>query len=179
MAEITSSTKIAGVKFVALRAFADERGFFMETFRKEWFPERSWDIVQTNRNFSKAGVLRGLHYHHHQVDYWCVMAGTMRVGLADLRPSSTTFKATETIEIGDDNPVGIFIPVGVAHGFLSLTDSVLAYLVDNYYNGADELGVAWNDPALGVNWGVENPIISERDLLNPRLAEIAPEQMPK
>ncbi|MCB0143185.1 MAG: dTDP-4-dehydrorhamnose 3,5-epimerase family protein, partial [Caldilineaceae bacterium] len=88
MAEITNSTKIVGVKFVALRAFTDERGFFMETFRKEWFPERSWDIVQTNRNFSKAGVLRGLHYHHHQVDYWCVMAGTMRVGLADLRPSS-------------------------------------------------------------------------------------------
>ncbi|MCB0141282.1 MAG: dTDP-4-dehydrorhamnose 3,5-epimerase family protein, partial [Caldilineaceae bacterium] len=99
--------------------------------------------------------------------------------LADLRPSSSTFKATETIEIGDDNPVGIFIPVGVAHGFLSLTDSVLAYLVDNYYNGADELGVAWNDPALGLNWGMENPIISERDQLNPRLAEIAPEKMPK
>ncbi|MEZ4711124.1 MAG: dTDP-4-dehydrorhamnose 3,5-epimerase [Caldilineaceae bacterium] len=179
MAEIIDSSKIAGVKCVTLRAFTAERGLFMETFRKEWFPERNWDIVQTNRNFSKTGVLRGLHYHHHQVDYWCVASGMLRVGLADLRPSSATFKASETIEIGDDNPVGIFIPVGVAHGFLSLTDSVLTYVVDNYYNGADELGVAWNDPALAINWGIANPLISERDRLNPRLAEIAPEKMPK
>lgn len=179
MATITNSSHIVGVKFVALRAFEDERGLFMETFRKEWFPERSWEIVQSNRNFSKAGVLRGLHYHHHQVDYWCVVSGMVRVGLADLRPSSASFKQSETIEIGDDNPVGVFIPIGVAHGFLSLTDSVLTYLVDNYYSGADELGVAWNDPTLAIDWGMADPLVSERDRLNPRLAEIAPEKMPK
>ena len=106
--------------------------------------------MQTNRNFSKAGVLRGLHYHHHQVDYWCVVQGMVRVGLADLRPSSPTFQASETVEIGDNNPMGIFHPRWRSPRLSSLTDSVLTYLVDNYYNGADELGVAWNDPVLGV-----------------------------
>lgn len=178
MAEITQSNKIRDVKFVQLRAFEDERGYFMETFRKEWFPEREWGKVQTNRNFSKAGVLRGLHYHHQQVDYWCVMSGTLRVGLADIRPDSPTFGASETIDIGDENQVGIFIPIGVAHGFLSLTDSSLAYLVDNYYSGSDEMGVAWNDPQLSVPWGVDAPLLSERDSQNPFLADIAADDMP-
>lgn len=179
MTEIISSSVIAGVKFAKLRAFTDERGFFMETFRKAWFPERTWEIVQTNRNFSKAGVLRGLHYHHKQVDYWCVMQGTIRVALADLRPSSPTFRASETLEIGDNNHTGIFIPVGVAHGFLSLTDSTLTYVVDNYYSGDDELGVAWDDPELKIAWGIDAPILSERDRQNPRLADIPPHQLPK
>ncbi|MEM7131964.1 MAG: dTDP-4-dehydrorhamnose 3,5-epimerase [Chloroflexota bacterium] len=179
MPEINSSKQIQDVQFVNLRTFEDDRGYFVETFRKEWFPQRSWERVQTNRNFSKAGVLRGLHYHHQQVDYWCVMSGTMRVGLADLRPWSPTFKASEVIEIGEQNQVGIFIPVGVAHGFYSVTDSILAYLVDNYYDGSDELGVAWNDSDLVVPWGVQQPILSERDSQNPTLQNIPPEKMPQ
>lgn len=179
MTEIISSTKIQDVKFVKLRTFADERGYFMETFRKEWFPERQWDRVQTNRNFSKAGVLRGLHYHHQQVDYWYVPSGMLRVGLADIRPGSPSFGKSETIDIGDENPVGVFIPVGVAHGFLSLTDSTLTYLVDNYYSGSDELGVAWNDPQLAVPWSVESPpMLSDRDDMNPTLKNIKAEDMP-
>ena len=166
MADIIESSVVQGVKFVNLRAFADERGLFIETFRKSWFPERTWDVVQMNRNFSKAGVLRGLHYHHKQVDYWCVMQGELRVGLADLRPSSPTYKASQTIEIGDDNHTGVFIPIGVAHGFLSLTDSILTYVVDNYYDGGDELAVAWNDPELAVAWGVDSPLLSPRDQEN-------------
>ena len=178
MSNILKSTQIEDVKFVELRKFEDDRGYFVETFRKEWFPERTWETVQTNRNFSKAGVLRGLHYHHQQVDYWCVMSGTMRVGLADLRPWSPTFKVSEVIEIGDQNQMGIFIPIGVAHGFYSVTDSILAYLVDNYYNGSDELGVAWNDPELAVPWGIDQPILSGRDGENPHLADIDPANMP-
>lgn len=178
MTQIIQSSSIEGVKFAQLRSFEDERGFFMETFRKEWFPERSWETIQTNRNFSRAGVLRGLHYHHKQVDYWCVMNGTLRVGLADLRPGSPTFGQSETVEIGDDNPVGIFIPIGVAHGFLSLTDSTLTYVVDNYYDGADEMGVAWNDPILNVDWGTDSPLLSERDSKNPLLSDIPEDKMP-
>jgi dTDP-4-dehydrorhamnose 3,5-epimerase len=178
MTEIIRSARIDGVQFVKLKIFEDDRGFFIETFRKEWFPERSWDIVQTNRNFSNAGVLRGLHYHHNQVDYWCVMQGMVRVGLADLRPSSPTYRAAETLEIGDHNQMGVFIPVGVAHGFLSLTDSTLTYLVDNYYNGADEFGVAWNDPELAVAWNVTDPILSARDRQNPQLANIPAQHLP-
>lgn len=179
MAEIIASKKIIGVKFAKLTLFKDERGQFAETFRSQWFPERCWQTIQTNCSQSKAGVLRGLHYHHRQVDYWYVPRGRIRVALADLRPTSSTYKATETVEIGEDNPVGIFIPIGVAHGFVALTDATLTYLVDNYYDGSDENGVAWNDPALNVDWGVTSPILSQRDQRNPRLADIPAENLPQ
>lgn len=172
MPEIISSSKIVGVKFVKLQPFGDERGRFMETFRTEWFPERSWGIIQTNRSDSAKDVLRGLHYHRKQVDYWTVIRGTIRVGLADVRKDSDTYKAVEAINIGDDNLMGVFIPIGIAHGFLGLTDATLMYIVDNYYDGGDEFGVAWNDPDLAIDWGVDNPILSGRDQKNPYLKEI-------
>lgn len=178
MTEIILSDKIEGVKFTQVHAFGDDRGRFMETFRKEWFPERAWDIVQANRSDSQAGVLRGLHYHLHQVDYWFVVRGTVRVGMADLRRGSPTFGASQTIEIGDNNLMGVFIPIGVAHGFYTVTDATLSYLVDNYYDGDDEFGVAWDDPTLAVDWAVHEPILSGRDLANPTLANIPAEQMP-
>jgi dTDP-4-dehydrorhamnose 3,5-epimerase len=179
MAEIIESSKIVGVKFAILKAFADERGRFLETFRKEWFTERSWEKFQANRSDSRAGVLRGLHYHILQVDYWYCPSGRVRVALADLRPSSPTYMAVETVEIGDDNQMGIFIPVGVAHGFVALSEATLTYIVDNYYTGGDELGVAWDDPDLAIDWGVEAPILSGRDQANPRLSEIPVEKLPK
>jgi dTDP-4-dehydrorhamnose 3,5-epimerase len=172
MAEITESSHIRGVRIVHLKALGDERGRFLETFRKDWFPERTWEIVQTNRSDSRAGVLRGLHYHFRQVDYWYVPRGRVRVGLADLRKNSPTFGAGEVLEIGDHNECGVFIPSGVAHGFYALTDATLTYLVDNYYDGSDEFGVAWDDPTLAVPWGVTDPILSGRDRANPRLEEI-------
>lgn len=167
------------MKFAFLKAYTDDRGRFLETFRRAWFPERTWDIVQTNRSDSRAGVLRGLHYHHRQVDYWYVPRGRIRVGLADIRVGSPTFGAVETLEIGDGNDVGVFIPCGVAHGFLALEAATLTYLVDQYYNADDELGVLWNDPELAVPWGVDHAILSPRDLDNPRLADIPTAQMPQ
>jgi dTDP-4-dehydrorhamnose 3,5-epimerase len=178
MAEIINSSTIAGVKFVRLAALGDERGRFLETFRKSWFSERSWEIVQTNRSDSKAGVLRGLHYHFHQVDYWYVANGRIRVGLADLRSSSPTYKASEVIEIGEEQQIGVYIPTGVAHGFLALTDATLTYMVDNYYNGGDEFGVAWDDPELAVPWGAVAPILSARDQRNPQLRDIPASHLP-
>lgn len=179
MPEIQESKTIAGVFVAHLRPFADERGRFLESFRKEWFPQRRWDVVQTNRSDSKAGVLRGLHYHHQQVDYWYVVNGRIRAGMVDLRPSSPTYRATQTMEMGDGIDIGLFIPIGVAHGFVSLTDATLIYLVDNYYNGADELGVMWNDPDVGLDWGVTSPVLSGRDMANPLLRDIAPANLPK
>jgi dTDP-4-dehydrorhamnose 3,5-epimerase len=179
MTQIIPSDRITGVTFVQLKIWEDARGRFMETFRKDWFPERSWEIVQSNRSDSKAGVLRGLHYHFHQVDYWHVPHGRIRVGLADLRPSSPTYGASQVLEIGDHNQVGVFIPVGVAHGFLTLTEATVTYLVDQYYNGSDEFGVAWNDPALAVAWGVVEPILSGRDQQNPLLRDIDPAKLPR
>lgn len=179
MPDIQDSNVINGVQLVTLEAFGDERGRFMETFRKEWFPQRSWEIVQTNRSISQAGVLRGLHYHFHQVDYWFVAAGKIRAALCDLRTGSPTQGAAQTIEMGEENQVGLFIPVGVAHGFVTLTDVTLIYIVDNYYTGSDEYGVAWNDPNIAVPWGVESPLISSRDAANPFLKDIPSNQLPR
>ena len=179
MSLIQESQLISGVYIVQLQEFSDERGRFMETFRKEWFPQRNWEVIQTNRSDSKAGVLRGLHYHHEQVDYWYVQRGQIRAGLVDLRPSSPTHRHTQLIDMGDDNQIGLFIPIGVAHGFLALTDAIHTYVVDNYYNGRDENGVAWNDPDIGLDWGVTDPLISPRDTQNPRLYHIPIDDLPK
>jgi dTDP-4-dehydrorhamnose 3,5-epimerase len=180
MPNIEESTQINGVLVAQLRPFADDRGRFVETFRSEWFPQRSWNIIQSNRSDSKAGVLRGLHYHHHQVDYWYVSRGMVRVGLVDLRPFSPTYLQTQTLEMGELNEIGLFIPIGVAHGFLALTDATLTYVVDNYYDGGkDEHGVAWNDPDLALDWGVTVPLLSGRDAANPFLKDIPPEKRPR
>lgn len=178
MAEIIESGAIPGVKIVRLRSFRDSRGQFMETFRKEWFPERSWDVFQTNRSDSVAGVLRGLHFHFHQVDYWHVSRGEIRVALADVRRSSPSFGAAQTIDLTAQDPTGLFIPVGVAHGFYAKTDATLTYIVDNYYDGDDELGIAWNDPDLAVDWRAVEPIMSDRDRENPLLADIPKHRLP-
>jgi dTDP-4-dehydrorhamnose 3,5-epimerase len=179
MPQIQESTLIQDVQIVTLQPFIDERGRFMEVFRREWFPQRSWEILQSNRSDSKAGVLRGLHYHFHQVDYWYVVNGKIRAGLADIRPDSPTYGATQVIEMGEEDQLGIFIPAGVAHGFVTLTDATLTYIVDKYYDGADEHGVAWNDPDLALPWGVETPTVSPRDAANLFLKDIPADKLPK
>jgi dTDP-4-dehydrorhamnose 3,5-epimerase len=163
---------IDGVFGVALKFHGDERGRFAETFRSEWFDWVDWRRIQSNRSDSKAGVLRGLHYHFRQVDYWYVSAGSIRAGLCDLRPSSPTYLCSTTVDMGEVNPIGLFIPMGVAHGFYALSDCTLTYFVNNFYDSTDELGVAWNDPQCSVNWGVEQPILSSRDQSNPLLRDI-------
>ncbi len=178
-APIQPLSEIDGVFIATLKAYGDDRGRFMETFRKEWFPQVSWDKMQSNRSDSKAGVLRGLHYHFKQVDYWYAVNGTIRAGLVDLRPSSSTYLQSATLDMGDDNPVGLFIPVGVAHGFSALTDCTLTYIVNNYYDGGDEFGIAYNDPQIGIDWGVDEPYLSDRDINNPLIENIPSEHMPK
>jgi dTDP-4-dehydrorhamnose 3,5-epimerase len=177
MAQIVESDVIPGVKFAKLRVWVDDRGRFLETFRTEWFPERSWDTIQTNCSYSHANVLRGLHYHRQQVDYWFVPSGLVRIALVDVRRSSRTWGASQVLQIGDGNPLGVFVPTGIAHGFLALTDAILSYVVDNYYDGNDEFGVAWDDPDLALDWGVADPILSPRDRQNPLLKEIPAHQM--
>ncbi len=174
MTTITESTLISGVYIAQLRAFGDDRGTFRETFRREWFPQRSWDTFQTNCSHSQKGVLRGLHYHFKQVDYWYCPRGLIRAALFDMRPDSPTYMATQTLDMGEKQDNGLFIPIGVAHGFATLEDATLMYIVDNYYNGGDEFGVAWNDPTLGIDWGLDSPIVSGRDQQN-RLYENIPQ----
>ena len=174
------SDRIGGVYTLDLKSIGDSRGSFAETFRTEWFPQRDWTRVQCNRSESTAGVLRGLHFHRRQADYWHCVAGRLRVGLYDLRAGSATRGAGDVVELAGDRPQGLLIPPGVAHGYLALTEITLIYIVDQYYDGgADEFGVAWDDPALGLDWACETPpVVSARDAGNPRLSDIADESLP-
>jgi dTDP-4-dehydrorhamnose 3,5-epimerase len=179
VATIEESERINGVMVVTLKPLGDDRGRFVETFRKEWFPQRDWGRLQGNASYSSEGVLRGLHYHHRQVDYWYLVSGRIRVGLHDLRTASPTRGNSQMLELDSASPQGLYIPVGVAHGFLSLTEIVLTYLVDNYYDGTDEHGVAWNDPDVGLDWGVTAPEMSARDAANRLLRDIPAEALPR
>lgn len=182
MPSITPSDVIAGVSVVEPEIFGDERGVFIETYRREWFPQGR-EMIQGNRADRQAGCVVGLHYHLHQADYWYVPYGAARVVLHDLRSGSPTDGATQVIDLGrradgSHDHRGVFIPPGVAHGFAALTDMTITYLVDNYYNAADELGVAWDDPAVGADWGVPEAVLSKRDQTNPRRGDIDPGRQP-
>jgi dTDP-4-dehydrorhamnose 3,5-epimerase len=172
MPQIEQSDTIAGVVVVTPDVHGDNRGKFVETFRKEWLPGAA-EMVQGNRADRKEGALVGLHYHLHQADYWYVPYGRAMVVLHDLRASSKTDKATLVLEIGEHDHRGVYIPPGVAHGFYALTDMTITYLVDHYYNPDDELGVAWDDPDLGVTWPRSDPELSGRDGSNPKRSEIS------
>jgi dTDP-4-dehydrorhamnose 3,5-epimerase len=183
MAEVTPSEKIDGVYVVRPKVFGDDRGYFVETYRREWIPGGR-EMIQANRGNRIAGCLVGLHYHLHQADYWYVPFGHARVVLHDLRQGSPTDGATQMLDLGEvdggeNEHLCVYIPPGVANGFSSLTDMAITYLVDGYYNPADELGVAWDDPDIAADWGIDgDPIISERDGSNPRRSEIEPMWQP-
>ena len=171
MPTIVPSELIADVVLVEPDVHGDDRGRFVETYRRQWLP-LGREMVQANRSEKAAGAVVGLHYHLHQADYWYVLRGRARVVLHDLREGSPTDGTTEVLDLDGDEDRGLFIPPGVAHGFASLTDVLLWYLVDGYYNPADELGLAWDDPDLGIDWGMADPVLSARDRANPRRSDI-------
>ena len=178
MPNIVLSEEIAQVVMVEPDVHGDERGRFVETYRREWLP-LGREMVQANRSEKQAGAVVGLHYHLHQADYWYVLRGTARVVLHDLRLGSPTEGATSVLDLSGERDRGLFIPPGVAHGFASLTDVLLWYLVDGYYNPADELGLAWDDPEVGADWGVTGPVLSDRDRANPTKGALPPELRPR
>jgi dTDP-4-dehydrorhamnose 3,5-epimerase len=183
MTTVRESDDIAGVILVEPDIHGDARGLFVETFRHEWIPSAR-EMIQMNRADRAAGCIVGLHYHRFQADYWYVPFGRARVVLHDLRVGSPTERATLCIDRGaradgTHDHGGVYIPPGVAHGFASLTDMTITYLVDGYYNPDDELGVAWDDPEIAADWGLTDPpTMSDRDRANPRRADIATEMRP-
>jgi dTDP-4-dehydrorhamnose 3,5-epimerase len=162
---VTDDLGIDGVIHNRLQAHGDARGRFTEIFRARAFPDT---LVQANHSISQAGVLRGLHYHHNQADLWYVVSGRAQVALADLR-DGTENPRTATVVLDGDVPANLYIPPGVAHGFLALTDLDLIYWVTQEYDGSDEYGVAWDDETLAIPWENRAPILSERDAGNPKL----------
>lgn len=130
-------------------------------------------MLQSNLSVSHAGVLRGIHFHRSQTDYWVFLEGRAFVALLDLRTGSPTERVLQTVTIdAAEGRRGILIPPGVAHGFLALTDAWLQYMVDAYYTGDDEHGFAWDDPEAAVPWPIDGPVLSERDAGAPRLADV-------
>lgn len=180
---------LPGVRYGALERIEDRRGSFRELWRTSSFgaiepthagaPDRHPTFVQANLSTSAAGVLRGLHHHRRQLDDWIVISGRAFVALVDVRPvleGRSPSPTVETRELAEDD--WVVIPAGVAHGFLALEPLRLMYLVTNEYDGSDELGFAWDDPAVGVPWPAVpaspdgRPILSDRDRSNPPLAEL-------
>jgi dTDP-4-dehydrorhamnose 3,5-epimerase len=146
------------IQVFPLRRFEDERGWFMELHRESRGPA---PMVQTNLSFSQKGVIRGLHYHERgQSDLFVCLKGTARVVALD-RDSGEVF----TLDIGDDNPVAVFVPGRLAHGFEALTDVQFCYHVTQEYDAADpdEHEVPWDDPRVIDVWETRTPILSERD----------------
>lgn len=183
-------SRLPGVRFGAIARHGDSRGAFRELWRASSFPTlESTDtgapagsetrFVQANLSTSARGVLRGLHYHRRQLDYWIVAGGRAFVALVDVRPLSTEVSGRPLVEtrelVADD---WVVIPTGVAHGFLALDNLELMYLVTNEYDGSDELGFAWDDPSAAVPWppvaGTPDgrPILSDRDRSNPSLVDL-------
>ena len=168
----TQPLSIDGVGVVDLTAHRDARGAMTELYRREWF-HGGQEMVQANLSDSQAGVLRGVHFHRRQTDYWVLLEGVAFVGMFDLRRGSPSERQVEHVRFDAAEGLnGLLIPPGVAHGFFAETAIRLLYLVDLHFDGSDEHGVDWSDPDLGIPWPSASAIVSDRDRSNPSLAEV-------
>jgi dTDP-4-dehydrorhamnose 3,5-epimerase len=174
----TISTRLSGPILIEPSTHADERGFFLETFRVDAYRRIGIDVefVQENHSRSIRGTIRALHL---QVDpgqpkLVRVARGAVFDVVVDVRRSSATFGQWESFDLDDGLNRQLFVPVGFAHGFCAVTDEAdVVYKVGSYYDPAAERGIAWDDPDIGISWPVDEPIVSERDRRNASFAEIA------
>jgi dTDP-4-dehydrorhamnose 3,5-epimerase len=165
-----------GLVLVTPRVFRDERGFFLETFRRDAFDAAGITVpfVQDNHSRSRAGTIRGLHFQRTPGQAKLVRCTVGRIWdvAVDIRPGSPTLGRWMGVELDAERHQMLYIPVGFAHGFAVLSDwAEVQYKCSAFYDGATEAGIAWDDPAIGVDWRVHSPVLSERDRGNPTLAE--------
>ena len=171
-------TKLDGVVIVEPKVFSDHRGFFMESYSKKVFEESGlfYDFVQDNHSSSTVkGTLRGIHFQRGDKAQAklvrCARGAVLDVAV-DLCPTSPTYKQWVAVELSEENKRQLLIPRGFGHGFVTLTDHVESlYKADNYYAPEADGGIRWNDPELGVDWGVENPVLSQKDENAPLLKD--------
>jgi dTDP-4-dehydrorhamnose 3,5-epimerase len=175
MAEI-KQTSLPGVLEIFPRVFPDSRGYFFESFRQDWLDKlgvhESW--VQDNQSFSQKGTVRGLHFQrgaHAQAKLVRVIAGKVLDVAVDLRKGSPSFGQVYSTILDTEKNNLLYIPAGFGHGFSVLEDAVFVYKCSNYYHKDSEGGVLWSDPALGIDWQVAEPIVSEKDQILSSLAE--------
>lgn len=177
-------TRLDGPILIAPKVLGDERGFFVETYRRSVFAELGIpeEMVQDNHSRSRHGIVRGMHYQVGQGAAKLVRAGRGAIYdvLVDARPDSPTFGQWEGFELTEDNMHMLYAPIGFAHGFCVLSDVAdVMYKQSNYYADETERGIAYNDPEVGIEWPLpmEELIPSQRDATAPRLSEIA-DQLP-
>lgn len=177
-------TSLPGVWELRPKIIRDGRGFFTETYHRAYFAQLGItdSFVQDNHSSSRKGTLRGLHYqlNHPQAKQCRVIEGEALDVAVDIRLGSPHFGKWAKVILSANAQNQVYIPAGFAHGFLALTDTVqFVYKCSDYYDRADERGILWNDPDLQINWGIDHPVLSERDGKNPRLAVVPLEFLPQ
>lgn len=173
-----TKTDIKDVLIIEPKVFGDNRGWFMESYSMKKYEEHSINIefIQDNHSFSaNKGTLRGLHFQTNPKSQTklvrCIKGRILDVAV-DLRKSSITYKHWMAVELSEENKKQLLIPKGFAHGFVTLTDDVeVQYKVDQYYDPECDRSIRFDDPEIGVEWGIDNPILSDKDLNAPRLAD--------
>ena len=163
-----TETKLPGVLIVEPQVFGDSRGWFMETYSKKKTPQIDCDFVQDNHSYSAIkGTLRGIHFQKPpmaQAKLLRCARGALMDFAVDIRPDSITYKQWICVELSAENKKQLFIPRGYGHAFISLTDDTeLLYKTDNYYSPEHDCSILWSDSELGIDWGTESPIVSEKD----------------
>jgi dTDP-4-dehydrorhamnose 3,5-epimerase len=173
------SSQIPGLRLIKPKVFGDDRGSFCETFSKQIFVNAGItdDFVQDNQSVSKANVLRGLHFQappFAQAKLVRVVRGAVLDIALDIRKGSPTYGQHEAMLLSEENNLQFYIPAGFAHGFVALEDNtIFQYKCSNYYNKPSEGCILWNDPDLKIEWNVQNPLLSPKDLEGTRLKDFA------
>lgn len=175
MAQIEKAT-LAGVLEIFPRIFEDQRGYFFESYRADWLKSEGvdHDWVQDNQSYSQKGTVRGLHFQRGefaQAKLVRVIQGKVLDVIVDLRKGSPTFGEKYSTILDATRNNLMYVPVGFAHGFSVLEDSIFAYKCSNYYNKESEGGILWNDPALEIDWQIDVPMTSDKDAEWPTLKE--------
>ncbi|MFA0005418.1 dTDP-4-dehydrorhamnose 3,5-epimerase [Vibrio splendidus] len=171
-------TKLDGCVIIQPKVFGDERGFFLESYHYERYKELAGieeHFVQDNRSRSTKGVLRGLHFQKSkpQGKLVTVTVGEVFDVAVDLRPGSPTFGQHESILLSGEEQTQFYVPPGFAHGFLVLSDiAEFQYKCTDFYDPTDESGLLWNDPDLGIDWPIMEPVLSEKDIQQPTFSEM-------
>ena len=170
-------TKLDGVVLLEPEVYGDARGFMVETYRRDAWVELGVDVefVQHNHSRSSKGTLRGLHFQTEPGQAKLVRCPRGRIFdvAVDLRTGSATYGEWEGHELDDESHRQLFVPAGFGHGFAVLSDIAdVAYQLSSVYDPATESGIAWDDPDVGVEWPVDEPLLSERDKGAPRLNEV-------
>jgi len=170
-------TELTGVLLIEPAVHLDSRGRFFESYQKEKYRAVGIeeDFVQDNQSLSEKNVLRGLHYRiePEQAKLVRVIRGKVFDVVVDIRKGSPTFGKWQGFILSDSNHLQLYVPTGFAHGFCVLSDTAeFLYKVSEYYSADKEKGIIWNDPDIGIDWPISDPILSEKDKTNPRLKSL-------